>query len=259
MLPLLIASLLGASAGTAQTPADPVAARYALCSKDLAGTASNGAMRLTSRAEDTICFGGAITPESMAALMQAVRAVPANRPLQLVLLSSGGHASAALEVAEELLRRDVTVVTGPICASACANYLFMAADRRVVGPKSILAFHGGRSASLIGQVEAALAAARAKKDGAATAQLTAALQRLQAERPREQALLRAAGVDVAFFDRFDRLTPCPGTRVRAFVFSPEALGRSGVKVSGWFGPKSEAQLQALLAPAGLSGTMCYRG
>ena len=60
-----------------------------------------------------------------------------------VLRSNGGYVSDALDIAEDLLARQITAIGWEYCLSSCANYLFMAGDRKILMAGHLLAWHGG--------------------------------------------------------------------------------------------------------------------
>jgi hypothetical protein len=61
------------------------------------------------------------------------------------LRSPGGTVAAAIEIAREIRKRNIDVVVDGRCASACANYLFVAGRRKSVVGDGILLMHGGAS------------------------------------------------------------------------------------------------------------------
>lgn len=87
-------------------------------------------------------FVGVITPAHIARLLEAVGAQPVDT---LVVTSPGGDADAGLALAREVRARGWTVRVREFCASACANYVFPAARRRVIEPGALLLWHGAFS------------------------------------------------------------------------------------------------------------------
>ncbi len=59
--------------------------------------------------------------------------------------SEGGDTAAALEIAELMMSRKIDLVVDGLCVSSCANYLFVAAERKLVKPGSVVGWHGGYS------------------------------------------------------------------------------------------------------------------
>lgn len=60
----------------------------------------------------------------------------------VILNSPGGLESAALDVAEEIVRRRLSVVVRGRCASACAQYLLVAGKHRRAEANAVIGFHG---------------------------------------------------------------------------------------------------------------------
>ena len=60
----------------------------------------------------------------------------------LVLESPGGDVESALRIAEQVHKLDMSVVVPGLCASACANYLFVAGAKKFVLPGGVVGFHG---------------------------------------------------------------------------------------------------------------------
>lgn len=61
----------------------------------------------------------------------------------LVVDTSGGDVSSAIKIANLLIERDLTILISGKCFSSCANYLFFAADRKIVAHNAELGWHGG--------------------------------------------------------------------------------------------------------------------
>jgi len=61
----------------------------------------------------------------------------------LVLDSPGGSSADGALIGEMIKDRNITAIVDGECLSSCANYLFMAASKRIVLKDSILGFHGG--------------------------------------------------------------------------------------------------------------------
>jgi hypothetical protein len=87
-------------------------------------------------------FVGVITSEHTARLLETVGTRPVDT---LVITSPGGDADAGLALAREVRARGWTVRVREFCGSACANYVFPAARRRIVEPGALLLWHGAFS------------------------------------------------------------------------------------------------------------------
>jgi len=60
---------------------------------------------------------------------------------QLDITSIGGENPSAIRIGKIILDRHITVVVSGICMSACASYIFLSAERRLVRPNSLVIFH----------------------------------------------------------------------------------------------------------------------
>lgn len=101
-----------------------------------------GDLAISGRSLETLCFTGEITQNNASAFVRSIRRVA---PKYIVVNSSGGSAIGALNIAEELIGKDVTIIVDKICASSCANYLFVAAEKKIVLHDALVIWHGGPS------------------------------------------------------------------------------------------------------------------
>lgn len=113
----------------------------------------------------------AIARQAQAGLDQGQRTIRIN--------SGGGDALASLALARDIRRHRATLIVDGICGGPCANYLFLAAARRIVAPGGLVIFSETASARL----------------AMAPANQTAELNRdYAAEARQEKDLLAAGGV-----------------------------------------------------------------
>lgn len=85
-----------------------------------------------------ISFEGAIEIDELGRFQEVYR--PTDEII--VLNSSGGRMDAALDIGRVLIQnRKLTAIVRGICASSCANYLFLAAKNKVID-HGIVGFHG---------------------------------------------------------------------------------------------------------------------
>jgi hypothetical protein len=61
---------------------------------------------------------------------------------KLIISSDGGSASAGLVLAQWVRRNNLDVEVYLQCHSACANLVFMAGNRKIIGEHSFVSFHG---------------------------------------------------------------------------------------------------------------------
>ena len=84
-------------------------------------------------------YSGLINREGVARLRRLLEAHPAVRELRVD--SSGGDPMAALDAGGLVRARGLAVVVDGRCNSACANYLFVPATRRVIRPGALVLWH----------------------------------------------------------------------------------------------------------------------
>jgi ATP-dependent protease ClpP protease subunit len=64
-------------------------------------------------------------------------------PKKILIDSGGGDALAALAIAKIIQQHRINVEVNSLCASSCANYIFIAGNEKIIGPSAIIMFHGG--------------------------------------------------------------------------------------------------------------------
>jgi hypothetical protein len=82
------------------------------------------------------------------------------RARYVVVSGAGGYLTQALDMADLIATGEATTVAGDICASSCAQFLFMAGRHKLVLTGGVVAFHGGPLTPEIIEREATDAAGR---------------------------------------------------------------------------------------------------
>ena len=100
----------------------------------------------------------------------------------LVVDSPGGDVEAALDMANLMHAKGISIYVRGHCASSCANYLFIAARSKVLGPNAIVGWHGSPASEHIAGIDALPARERVAAD--------AIRRRLVREEPRLLARVR---------------------------------------------------------------------
>jgi hypothetical protein len=99
--------------------------------------------------DETILFTGTITRVSVAQFQKAL--TPNTK--KVLLDSPGGYARFAIEMADSIFDRNLDVEVTNRCFSSCANYLFPAGRRKIIGKEGVLMWHGcGKYDSYLDQV-----------------------------------------------------------------------------------------------------------
>ena len=90
--------------------------------------------------DGTLCIFGEIT-ENLSD--QIIESVNNNKVSTAVVVSQGGDVGYAINIGNLIHDHDIKLVVTLICASSCANYIFIASNNVVVLPNSIVMWHGG--------------------------------------------------------------------------------------------------------------------
>jgi hypothetical protein len=87
---------------------------------------------------NVLCIIGDITRNEA---NEAIRILKENDIRNIYIWSGGGDSAAALDIADQIRTMDIDIYVWQLCASSCANYLFLAASRKHVLPESVVAWH----------------------------------------------------------------------------------------------------------------------
>lgn len=95
---------------------------------------------------DTIVFNGPINAESATRFEAALQRGVFHR---LRITSAGGDALAGMSIGLAVRRRNFDVVADRICASACAQYVFVAGRGKFIARDTFVAFHSSPTAAAV--------------------------------------------------------------------------------------------------------------
>jgi hypothetical protein len=88
---------------------------------------------------ETACFNGELNKDSVRKFLShdlsGIR--------YLVIRSGGGDVMAAMDMADALSVNGFTIIIPGMCVSSCGNYLFVAAERKIVLDGGGVCWHGG--------------------------------------------------------------------------------------------------------------------
>lgn len=107
----------------------------------------------TSIMLNTIVFNENVTMESYLKLKKTIDENP--NAEEIVLASAGGDLVAGMAMRKLIKSKGLNVRVVGICASSCANYLFIAGNKKIIQRNAALFFHGGFQQA--GALEAAIA------------------------------------------------------------------------------------------------------
>ena len=120
------------------------------------------------------------------------------KPTLLSIRSPGGNTDVGMELGSWVRQKGLTVKVLEVCFSSCANYVFTAAEKKIVSNFAVVGYHGGLSSqvfNLDSETEAALAALPAGEGEKARAQLMSSAMNLAASKvERERTFFDAMGV-----------------------------------------------------------------
>ena len=140
---------------------------------------------------DAIVFNGRIDAASAARFLALVQSPDVAR---IVITSQGGDVGSALDMAQAIHEHGLDVEVPRICLSSCANYVFPAGRRKVLGRAWAVGWHGNM-AHVVYQQQSG--------QGSWSAE---AMKSARALALREAALYRRLGVD-GFVCWFGKLAP----------------------------------------------------
>jgi len=102
-------------------------------------TLNSGTVPFAGFLNNTLCLQGNITIEGA---NDAIEILAKHNIERILIISPGGDAFAALRIAMQMLKSHVDVYVSEICASSCANYIFLAANQKFILKDSVVAWHG---------------------------------------------------------------------------------------------------------------------
>jgi hypothetical protein len=108
-------------------------------------SSSNGRLSKTFMRLDmqSLAIDGLIDPTTPTEFRDILDRHPGTKRIHL--RSGGGEVTAAMEMGREIRKRGLDVVVDGRCYSSCANYLFVAGNRKSVSDGGMLLMHGGSS------------------------------------------------------------------------------------------------------------------
>jgi hypothetical protein len=195
----------------------------------------------------------------------------------LVVNSGGGDTTETRKIARLIRERSLDIVVDGICASSCANYLFIAARNKTVLPESLVAFHGGDSYAISSMPENALKHVRwymavheeiLKNDSQSASRAADELEfyRISGVSPDLVHISTSVGASTGSWQRIERRTrPTPqqppdaasswantsswslvDVKVSWWAPPPDELARLGVKdIKSFWYPANETELKRL--------------
>ena len=87
----------------------------------------------------SVSYSGQITPFLVDNFIDNIKLDGATR---LIVNSGGGDGAAGIKLGRWVKSHNLDVEVQGHCDSACANYVFLAGDRKIIAPRSIVLWHG---------------------------------------------------------------------------------------------------------------------
>ncbi len=210
-----------------------------------------------------VCINGFLDAGRDAPILDALKGTD---PVTVVIRSGGGDALASMNVAEVLRARPTTLIADTLCASSCADYLIVAARRRVVLDDTLLLYHGGVTLDLLNDAApqvAAVAKADPKVDYALGMEKTRV--DINGKITRQEALLTASGVSPTLFRWMDLINHMTATEAASHCrdgtsiiqYPPQVLANFGLTFDVYGAPDSQAAVDALLHKLGKTTNVCF--
>lgn len=102
--------------------------------------------------ERVLCINGPFDEKKE--IRNAVLAYDFKKKITVVIKSAGGYLRDSIDVTYHLEKKGYDVVVDGMCASACAQFIFMGSDKKYIINNGIVAIHGGpKSDEQIDQLE----------------------------------------------------------------------------------------------------------
>jgi len=213
-----------------------------------------------------LCVNGMMDRGTEGPFLDAIKRV-GNRPVVIIIRSGGGAAEASLPMGEAVQATTATVIADMLCASSCADFILPAGKRRVVTQDTLLLYHGGVTLETL-NAAAPQVEAMAKKDPHLNFDhaMEQNRQQLNGEITRQEQLLVKAGISPTLFrwmDLINHMTPaeqathCPAN-TDIIAYPPQVLARFGLTFDSYGGPRSQAEVNAIVKKDGRHDThICY--
>ena len=189
------------------------------------------------------------------------------KPVVIVVRSGGGAAEASLPMGEAVQAKTATVIADLLCASSCADFILPAGKRRIITQDTLLLYHGGVTLETL-NAAAPQVEAMAKKDPHLNFDhaMEQNRQQLNGEIAQQERLLVKEGISPSLFrwmDLINHMAPaeqaahCPAD-TDIIAYPPQVLARFGLTFDSYGGPRSQAQVDAIVKKDGRHDThICY--
>lgn len=261
MFLVMVAALWGSLASDEASPLLPPEARAIEACRS-AWKDQPDEVQTISPDPDVVCYRREIQDDSAEIFVDRLSRMPPDRPVYIVLHSGGGEVKSGIDMANAILDRQATTIVDGVCASSCANYVFVAGKKRIVNEASLLLYHGGITETNYERWVAEIAQDVSIENKEEV--LASLRQTIDSDIARQQTFLARAGVHPNFFDWmqgvFDDENTCNqlGEDYKMVAFADAVLARQGIKIDVNLSGKSQAEVDAIVTRLKLADrTACY--
>lgn len=214
---------------------------------------------------NVICINGNFSNEKTRLVIQKVKKISEESNPILIIRSRGGDIDPALDLAEIIQKANFTVVAFDICASSCANYVFLAAKHRVVLPETLLLFHGGASMDLLAPIADQIKMYFKEDQTGYEREVERARVKLLQQIDRQEEFLIHSNISKHFFywmGMMNHMTEaeqeeiCSGDSSMV-LYDRKVLASMKIHIAKYLGPISAAEVNAVKEKKKINLSICY--
>jgi hypothetical protein len=188
------------------------------------------------------CFDGKLAPETTQELLSWLDGLSPHLSA-LSIRSGGGDVKSGLAIGKQILRTQTKVYARDLCASSCANYIFMVGRESEALPNTLILYHGGVSPKRIAEIPDGIRAALGTTSPLVNRETQRLTGELEQQLSDQRALYAAAGLQPSFLERFDLIswnlipadqcTPNAVSKTSQFIFlTPRQYSAMGAHPAG---------------------------
>lgn len=213
-----------------------------------------------------ICIDGNFGGDTSKEVIEQIKKSSTQNNVTLVIRSLGGDINPAIEISEEIQRGNFTIVVHEICASSCANYIFIAGKKRVVLPEGLLLFHGGASLDLLDKIAVQINQYFKDDKEGYEREVEKSRKNLLTQIKRQEDLLKKSNAAQHFFywmgminhmTKEDVSNICGTQHPSMILYDTKILDSMRVHIENYFGPTSSEELGLILKKRNIDARMCF--
>lgn len=222
-------------------------------------------MKMHIPIDNIICVDGHFSTEKSRLIIPEVKKISGKSNPILIIRSRGGDINPALDLAEVIQKSNFTVVAYDICASSCANYVFLAAKSRFVLPETLLLFHGGASMDLLASIADQMKLYFKDDQSGYEREVERARVNLLQQINRQEEFLKNSNISKHFFYWMGMLSHMSDEEQKEIcsndpsmvLYDQNVLASMKIHIAGYSGPKSKAELDTVKSKKKINFNICY--